>query len=95
MALDKDKKIEVQQKIIEKLTSENEQLKNELYSAQKKSEDIKRENEQRMIDLQCSKEEFENIIKDFHEQKKLFDEQMKKVKSLLRTLSDEVKTNFN
>lgn len=95
MALDKDKKIEIQQKIIEKLTSENEQLKKELDSAQKKSEDIKIGNEQRMIELQRSKEEFENIIKDFKEQKVLFDEQMKKTRSLLTALSNEVKEKFD
>ena len=95
MTLDKDQKIEIQQKIINKLTVENEKLKQELSSAQKKSEDVKKEYEQRIFDVESSKKEFENMINDIKEQKILLDEHMKKVKFLLAGLSSEVKSNFN
>lgn len=68
MALDKDKKIEIQQKLIEQLTKENAELKEQLLYAQS------------MVDDDGSK--YENSIKEMEKAKNRYDELTKELEEL-------------
>ena len=69
MAIDKDKKIEIQQKLIEQLTSENEKLKQQLDFEINKSNEVILHEKQMIANLEQSKKEYDELIKELKELK--------------------------
>ena len=71
MSLDKDKKIEIQQKLIEQLTDENTQLKEKLLRAQSKLENNDVELESSIKEFQKSKKKYDELIDELREYTKI------------------------
>lgn len=69
MSLDKDKKIEIQQKLIEQLTDENTQLKEKLLRAQSKLENNDVELESSIKEFQKSKKKYDELIDELEKLK--------------------------
>lgn len=70
--MDKDRKIEIQQKLIEQLTQENAELKEQLLYEQSKSEDIKDVYENTIKDMEKSKQRYDELIKELEELKEKY-----------------------
>lgn len=70
--MDKDRKIEIQQKLIEQLTQENAELKEQLLYEQSKSEDIKGVYENTIKDMEKSKQRYDELIKELEELKEKY-----------------------
>lgn len=70
--MDKDRKIEIQQKLIEQLTQENAELKEQLLYEQSKSEDIKSVYENTIKDMEQSKQKYDELIKELEELKEKY-----------------------
>lgn len=62
MVLDKDKKIKVQQKLIEQLTEENKNLREQLLFAQLNN--TGEDKESLLVDLKNTKEKYDMLIKE-------------------------------
>lgn len=62
--MDKDKKIEIQQKLIEQLTKENNQLKEQLLYEQSKSEDQNESYKNSIEELQQSKNKYDKLVEE-------------------------------
>ena len=71
MSLDKDKKIEIQQKLIEQLTDENTQLKEKLLRAHSKLENNDVELESSIKEFQKSKKKYDELIDELREYTKI------------------------
>lgn len=69
MALDKDKKIEVQQKLIEQLTKENGELKEQLLYEQSKSEDNNEKYKLSIKEYQQAKNKYEELVEELEKLK--------------------------
>lgn len=70
--MDKDRKIEIQQKLIEQLTQENAELKEQLLYEQSKSEDVKGVYENTRKDMEQSKQRYDELIKELEELKEKY-----------------------
>ena len=70
--MDKDRKIEIQQKLIEQLTQENVELKEKLLSEESKSEDIKNVYENTIRDMEQSKQRYDKLIRELEELKEKY-----------------------
>ena len=70
--MDKDRKIEIQQKLIEQLTQENAELKEQLLYEQSKSEDVKGVYENTRKDMEQSKQRYDELIKELEDLKEKY-----------------------
>ena len=88
--LDKDKKIAVQQKLIEQLTKENAELREQILYSQSMSDDNDLEREQSIKDMNDSKEKYDKLIVELDKLKADYQAYHKLYKSLAEELKEKL-----
>lgn len=90
MALDINEKVKIQQRIIERLTAENENLSEKLASANIKINELLEREKEYINNSKYTETNFKLLIKEFNEQKELYHQQIDKFHNLIDSFREKI-----